>query len=416
MSRKGSQKFAVLLCKFSDNSTVEPQNKAFFEDLFVNRGTGGVNDYWITNSNGNINLDGTVIFNWKNLNTKHDDYVSTHPTRWNKVSGAIDAFGLDTSKYAGVVAVFNTSVSDAGTEGGVLAGPTELNVTWLGHETGHVLGLSHSFDESDRKLISWSAPGEYYDNYDIMSAMNVFTTPHPKFTNTGPRLCTANQDFMGWLPSTRVWSPPEHRSSLTDVDLVALSHSDTPGYICAKVGGFYLEFRVRDGLDAGIPGPAVLIHTLNGPNAMIMARNAATYDNDFQVGNSYGASPPFINITGGTRIEILSFNIPAHKARVRIQVQMSRPIFGGLGGTGGTVIGGVTVDGGGWIIVGGKVIRIPPRSPVLGVLAKLALVSQALETLGGSARNAVSAEIWKDVEAAAKLARGGKLALEEEAK
>ncbi len=46
MKRSGSQKFAVLLCKFSDSPDVEPQSVDFCRDLFANRGTGGLNDYW----------------------------------------------------------------------------------------------------------------------------------------------------------------------------------------------------------------------------------------------------------------------------------------------------------------------------------------------------------------------------------
>ena len=39
---KGSQKLAVLLCKFKDTADVEPQPRSFFENLFANVGTGGL--------------------------------------------------------------------------------------------------------------------------------------------------------------------------------------------------------------------------------------------------------------------------------------------------------------------------------------------------------------------------------------
>jgi hypothetical protein len=84
-----------------------------------------------------------------------------------------------------------------------------MSVTFLGHETGHVFDLEHSFDQSDRKLVDWSAPGEYFDMYDVMSAMNVYLTydRNQKFGGSGPLLCSANLDRMGWLPASRVWSP-----------------------------------------------------------------------------------------------------------------------------------------------------------------------------------------------------------------
>ncbi len=37
MPPKGSQKLAVLLCKFRDSADVEPQPVGFFRDLFVTR-------------------------------------------------------------------------------------------------------------------------------------------------------------------------------------------------------------------------------------------------------------------------------------------------------------------------------------------------------------------------------------------
>ena len=64
----GSQKFAVMLCKFSDTATIEPQPVEFFRDLFVTNGSGGLNDYWRDASLGAINLDGTEVLGWKTLN------------------------------------------------------------------------------------------------------------------------------------------------------------------------------------------------------------------------------------------------------------------------------------------------------------------------------------------------------------
>ena len=85
-------------------------------------------------------------------------------------------------------------------------GHRHVNVTFLAHETGHVFGLQHSFDQSNRKDATWSAPGEYYDKHDIMSAMNTYSASNEKFGKYGPLLCTPNLDSMGWLPPSRVWS------------------------------------------------------------------------------------------------------------------------------------------------------------------------------------------------------------------
>ncbi len=370
MSLNGSQKLAVFLCKFSDNSNVEPHPADFYNELFAQRGSGGLNDYWIAASQGAINLDGTEIFGWRALKEKQADFVKAKPGRWDKVKGAIDAFPeVDTSKYAGVVAMFNVDVGDSGTQGGVLASPSAMSVTFLGHETGHVFGLEHSFDQSDRKDADWSAPGEYFDSYDIMSAMNVYSTFHQKFGECGPLLCAANLDRMGWLPASRVWSLNGGNSSGSDeFDIVSMSHPETPGYLAAKVGGVYAEFRTKENWDESIPRPSVLIHQMVDPNAVVIASDNHNYINDWQPGQMYGVSDLEMAIHGGIQIRIKSFDLQANKARIAVRVGASRPYVVGPG----LVFGGVASDGGGWLILNGKIVRIPPRSPVMMLAEEMA--------------------------------------------
>src|SRR5262249_30299237 len=176
-------------------------------------------------------------------------------------------------KFTGIIAMYNVDVGDGGNAGnGVLASPTGMSVTFLGHETGHVFGLEHSFDQSTRKDASWSAPGEYFDMYDIMSAMNVYDKWDARFQQCGPLLCAANLDRMGWLNAGRIWSQPSAQSSWSDsFDLVSMSHPEIPGYMAAHVGQYYVEFRTQEFWDAGIPRPGVLIHTMADPNAVIIA-------------------------------------------------------------------------------------------------------------------------------------------------
>lgn len=402
MTLSGSQKLAILLCKFSDTASDEPHDKAFFEDLLANRSTGGVNDYWSDVSLGSINLDGSVVFDWKTIDQNREDFIAARPTRWDKIRGGIEAFGLNQADYAAVVTVFNADVGDAGAQNGVLVGLNDVNVTFLAHETGHMFGLSHSFDQSDRKVADWSTPGEYFDGYDIMSAMNVSSHTDPRFNQSGPLLGTANRDLMGWLPETRVWTPPDHQSSVTDFDLVSLGHPETPGYLAARAGGYYVEFRTDDGWDAGLTRPCVLIHELSGPNAVVIAQDKANYVNEWQPGQMLGPTDLALAIAGGTRISILSFDVPGRKARIRVQHQMAKPI---VAGPMADVHGGVAVDGGGFIIVGGKVIKVPPRSPVIGMLSRLAMISQAEEILGDQARTAVTGAVFKEIEQLAKKAR-----------
>jgi hypothetical protein len=371
----GSQRLAVFLCKFSDNSNVEPRPADFYQELFALRGTGGLNDYWIAASLGAINLDGTEIFGWRTLNENQTDFLKARPGRWDKVKGAIDAFPeVDTSQYAGVVAMFNVDVGDAGTQGGVLTSPGAMSVTFLAHETGHVFGLDHSFDQSERKDASWSAPGEYFDMYDIMSAMNVHSTFDQRLGERGPLLCAANLDRMGWLPSSRVWSASGGNSSWSDeIDIVSMSHPEIPGYMAAYVGGIYVEFRTQENWDQGIPQPGVLLHRMVDPNAVVLASDRQNYVNDWQPGQMYGASDVEMAIQGGIQIRIKSFDLYGKRARISLRVAASRPYVVGPG----QIFGGVASDGGGFLILNGKIVRIPPHSPVMALAEEMATLITA---------------------------------------
>ncbi|WP_336601898.1 hypothetical protein [Paraburkholderia bengalensis] len=283
MSVTGSQKFAVLLCKFRDTKDTELHPVCFYADLFATNGSGGLNDYWRSASLGAINLDGTDVFGWQTIDDTLANYIATHPDCTDKLQGAIDAFKeVDASKYTAVIPLFNASLGDGGeTTGGIVGNPADVNVTWLAHETGHIFGLEHSFDMSDRKAISWSAPGEYYDSYDIMSAMNVDGDSGHQFSPRGPLLNAANLIRMDWIEPDRIWTPRKTNSSATyDVDIVALEQPEINGFLAAKVGGVIIEFRINTGFDAGLARPAVLIHQPAEPNSVIVASDLVHFVNE----------------------------------------------------------------------------------------------------------------------------------------
>jgi hypothetical protein len=272
-----------------------------------------------------------------------------------------------------VIAVFNVDMGDSGTQGGVMVSPGALSVTFLAHEIGHLFGLDHSFDESDRRTNTWSAPGEYFDGYDVMSAMNVYTTLHGDFGPRGPLLCVANLDIMGWLPTSRVWSPTKGNSSAVDeIDLVALGSGATTGYLGARVGGLYVEFRTADGWDAGIPRAGVLIHRLYGSNAVIVSPDKTFQVKDWQPDQVYGATDTELGVIGGVQVRIISFDLRRGTARISLRVVAKRIDRDGPS----RFLGAVESGGDGFVILKGRVIPIPPRG--LSILFVTAVASLAV--------------------------------------
>jgi hypothetical protein len=285
------------------------------------------------------------------------------------IQGAVDAHEVDRSNYAGIIALFNTNPENFGTAGGVLGGPAQFNVTFLAHETGHLFDIDHSYDESTRKRKPWSAPGEYYDQYDIMSATNVFSHLHPRFDSRGPLLCAANLDLMEWLPASRVWREPIRDSFSECFDLVPLGHPEIPGYLAATIGGYHIEFRTKDRWDEGIPRAGVLIHDVSGTNAIIMASDQANWVNDWQPGQSFGPSQVQLTVAGGTRISVASIDLTQMKARICVTRTAEKR-------QGAQIYGSIVISRG-QIYLKNAFIRIPPKGgPLRELLESATLISQ----------------------------------------
>jgi hypothetical protein len=100
--------------------------------------------------------------------------------------------------------------------------------------------------------------------------------------------------------------------------------------------------------------------------------------------------PVWLPVFGGTSVEVVSFNLETHTARSQIRHTTARPPLGRFQGP-GRVFGGVTVDGGGWIVLpGGHNIPIPPRNPVMDLVARVAIAGQVESMLTGRAREAIA--------------------------
>ena len=63
----------------------------------------------------------------------------------------------------------------------------------------------------------------------------------------------------------------------------------------------------------------------------------------------------------------------------------------------GEIFGGVANDGGGWIVVNGRIHRVPPRSPVLVLLEQLSRLEAASRTEAMADRTAEVDRVYRSL-------------------
>jgi len=260
----------MLKCQFSDINTI-PQNDQFYRDLNASH-----TQYWRDLSYGSWDLSGsTTVDAWHRMSITNADWRKLN--RWDKAGACINAFGGSTADYVNVISIVNDE-GDAGNEGGrVLLTPNSSDLVWLGHETGHTFGWGHSFDDTDRKTNpDWSGPGEYWDHWDIMSAMNVHTFSHPQGFTAGPEMNAPYRTKQSFIPTHRILRlTQDDIAQGTRINIAALNHPEANGPLMVRIGAddtnyYTIEYRMQSGWDQGIPNATVLVHRVtNGVSYLI---------------------------------------------------------------------------------------------------------------------------------------------------
>jgi hypothetical protein len=139
-----------------------------------------------------------------------------------------------------------------------------FNIGLITHEMGHILGLLDAVGDKNGTL--------YDDKWDLMSVNNVYFN-QPKglglFYVNAPWLCALFLNHLDWATGaykkvrnqiisdeTIVLRPISSKDDRAGTFRMAIVEMDN-----APDGIKYsIEFRIPQGLDGGIPGPAVLIH------------------------------------------------------------------------------------------------------------------------------------------------------------
>jgi len=268
---RGSVKWSILLCRFTDGGAV-PHNATFYRDMFLNPGTGGLADYWDDISYGGIDLNGSDVRGWYNLNITLAQGQALD--RWGRVDACVNAAkNAPTNAYqvpsGNRVAVITFPAIDMfGWNGGAFL-PHDVDVGGMAHEVGHGISLNHSFsDDPTYRNADWAAIGEYDDPWDVMSWGNAFRVPTMTFGDGPVGLNAFHLDRMGWLPRSRILTFGADGAASRTLTLAALDHPDASGRMLIRVpfdpsdlNRYYtIELRRKTNWDGGIPANIVLIH------------------------------------------------------------------------------------------------------------------------------------------------------------
>jgi hypothetical protein len=376
--------WAVLLCKFNDDST-EPFTRDYYEDLFTSSGTGSQNmvDFFRDVSHGNVDLSDTRVFGWYTLNKKLSEYGLTGAeklkNRGNLINWALQAAaanGDDLSQYVSsagsrVVVCMNVPTDLFGGGAGVVCDNLSTEPRSLGQEMGHFYGLDHSRADTVPVCQVLGSDIDYRDFWDVMSTAGcAHSAPHPRYGFVGPGLNAANMASQGWLDESRVWTTSNPSFDLV-VTLRPLHRRDLPGFLAARLGKYLVEFRSKEGWDANITRPAVLIHRFEDNHSYIMSANNG--DQDLVVGSVFGTADTRNSnlsiFTGTTKIEVEEINASEQFAKIRLvhYPAFEEPSLGGI------LFGGADKGGHGIIFVPGRgFVPIPPHSPFVNILRQIA--------------------------------------------
>ena len=132
---------------------------------------------------------------------------------------------------------------------------------------GHGYGLGHSFsDDPTYRNVSWAQIGECDNPWDLMSAMNVYTSTSPNFGVIPPGLNGYQLDRMDCLGRTRIATFGADGATARTYPVAPLRQNATPGvqllripFDPADLNHYYtVEYRRKSALDAGIPNDIVL--------------------------------------------------------------------------------------------------------------------------------------------------------------
>ena len=361
-----SYRWLVVKCQISDVPAIPGGLDTNIQQFFGIQGAGYGNivDYFHDVSYNHASVISDTVrgwvkapFNTADLTFPNGKFAPSVPGRQQRVQACLSALPADQvsdlDDFYGVIVVNNATQDGGACYVGQQAltvnnqshnlacvwfDPNSLKTEFAAHEIAHGLGMTHSFDDSQRPC--GGNPGEYCDPWDIMSAQRTYQFLDRNWitfggpSGGGPGLNAPGLLNMGWIPSANQREFQFEGDDEQTFKLRALSHprGTDPLVVLLKLGTdtpfddvYTVEYRQGDGWDRGFvtdvnnspaavqaSGGTVLVHQwrpVGGPTSTLIN------------GSFAGALQPCNTLVlhnGARYITVDSFDIADGSATVKI--------------------------------------------------------------------------------------------------
>jgi hypothetical protein len=353
-------------------------------------------DYFYAQSGGQQTIT-SKVYDWIKLDLTEQQWLALGTGAIDTLRSVIEAkIAPDKlSSYDHILVGIDTPTSGGGTTPGALTYLAAANFTpsFIGHELGHRFGAGDAFRETP------DGPSRYENQFCVMGAKGwpavfmdetIADPSAPGLNKTGPNMSVPTLLGTGWLKEDQhgvavdLTSDPLSSVGGRTQELSALSGSlgsvgMRPPFLI-RYKDLIVEYRVRDGWDAGLPDPGqgaggwLVMHRspVGAPVATYVDQRPAMPGSMLTLGTD---NPVDLFNAGPPRISVLSFNAAARTVRLHLSRRAAQQP------PSGETYGGVDVGGGGLVWTPGRgFTKVPPHSPLINVISEVVKV-QALQEM-----------------------------------
>ncbi|MER5490017.1 hypothetical protein [Streptomyces sp. NPDC002490] len=362
----------LLTCKGSPRRTT-------FTAAQVERVMAEVTAFYSAQSGGRVNLTWTVR-DWQEAPFTSAEW---HAKGMGATQAVADELGF-TLPYDHVVTVIDEPDSSGGTTPGSIThiAAVDFGPAGLCHELGHRFGAEDAWGpvngELERYRDPWCAMGWLGHTYHVPGLDDPGA---PDLHRAGPGMSVPTLIETGWLDpkASHVLvdlskSGSVHQAGGVVVELSALtgavSGPTARGPVGVRVGGVLVEYRTRSGAgaDKGLPDPGhwIVAHTDPTGDTPVSAELVAAFPATVGTLRSFGEDDVFdLFHDGPLQVFVMSLDEAKGTVRLAFSRRRARPLEQeGLGSGDGVMV----------FIPGVGFKPIPPHSPLVGIVEKVAAV------------------------------------------